>query len=1042
MLTKRKKQILDYIKKQIKQHDYSPTLEELAKHFKLAISTIHQHIDELKRDGYLDKLDNQPRTIQISKNKKSLDLMEIPLLGLIAAGQPIETYENKEIITVPKSEIGTGKHYALKVQGDSMIDEGIFDGDTIIIREQPTAEDGETIVAIIDENEATLKKLYREKNGFRLQPANQTMLPIYRKEVEIRGVVIRIIRNLENKKDKNTIDKINDNTLTYISLFSGGGVGCHGFSLENFQCIATVEIIKRRLEIQKYNNKCKYETGYIANDLRIKKTKEKIFSEIKLWENEQNIKGVDIIIATPPCQGMSVANHKKKNELNRNSLVVESIKLTKEINPKFFIFENVRAFLNTLCTDLDGKDKKIKKAIEINLAGQYNIEYRILNFKDYGNLSSRTRTLVIGVRKDLTNITPLELMPERKETKTLKGVIGNLKSLKDMGEIDKKDIYHNFRPYSKNMLKWIKDIKQGESAFDNIDPKKRPHKIVNGKIVYNQNKNGDKYKRCLWNKIAPCIHTRNDILASQSTIHPTDNRVFSIRELMKVMTIPDSFKWTRIPMAGLNNLSKEEKRKFLTKNEINIRQCIGEAIPTTIFKHIAYNIKKAVSQKQLGDKEIKYIIKKNNLINNKNLIEFIKKNIYNYNFTDLSKIAELTNSEREKNAAYYTNKDMCFSIIRDLPDSSHFKKLYILEPSVGTGNFLPLLIKKYENVDNVVIDVVDIDKNSLILLGLLLKKIEIPNNIKINFIHNDFLLHRFNKKYDIVIGNPPFGNAQYEKEFLNTYKKTLYNANTNNIFSYFLEKSLKLGNIITFIAPKSILSSPEFNRTRDLIENYNIKKIIDYGEKGFKGIKIETVSLIIENKKFSEKRNNIVKIESWIKDKIYYQNQNYIFDKKFPYWLIYRNDFFDQVTNKLQLGVFKVFRDRQITKKITKNSGKTRVIKSKNIISNGVKNITGYDSYLDSVEKLSVSKFLNKKVVIVPNLSYNPRATFLPLNSIVDGSAAILILNNNKIKITKEKLAYFNTDKFNNFYRIARNYGTRSLNIDTNSVFFWGLIKK
>jgi len=1041
MLTKKKKQIFEYIKKYIKRHDYSPSLEEMAEYFKLAISTIHQHIDELKRDGYLDKLDNQPRTIQISENKKSPDLVEIPLLGLIAAGQPIETYEeNQETITVPKSSIGTGKHYALKVQGDSMIDEGIFDGDSVIIREQPTAEDGETVVAIIDENEATLKKLYREKDRFRLQPANQTVLPIYRKEVEIRGIVIRIIRNLENQKD--AISKIDDNALTYISLFSGGGVGCHGFSLENFQCIATVEIIKRRLEIQKYNNKCRYETGYIADDLKLKKAKEKIFSEIKLWENEHNIKDVDVIIATPPCQGMSVANHKKKNELDRNSLVVESIKLTKEINPKFFIFENVRAFLNTFCTDLDGKDKKIKEVIETNLAGQYNIEYRILNFKDYGNLSSRTRTLVIGVRKDLTNITPLELMPKRKEAKTLKEVIGNLKSLKDMGEIDKEDIYHNFRPYSKNMLEWIKYIKQGQSAFDNNDPRKRPHKIANGKIVYNQNKNGDKYRRCLWNKVAPCIHTRNDILASQSTIHPTDNRVFSIRELMKVMTIPDSFKWTRDPVVELNKLSKEEKRKFLTKNEINIRQCIGEAIPTVIFKYIAYNIKKLISQKQLDDKEIRDVVKKNNLINNGNLIKFIKKNIDNYNFTDLSKIAELTNSEREKNAAYYTDKDICFSIIRDLPDDSHFKKLYILEPSVGTGNFLPLLIKKYENVDSVIIDVVDIDKKSLALLGLLLKKIEIPNNIKINFIHNDFLLHRFNKKYDIVIGNPPFGNAQYKREFLNMHRKTLYNANTNNIFSYFLEKSLKLGNITALVTPKSILSSPEFNKTRDLIENYNIKKITDHGEKGFKGIKIETISFIIENRKFDGGKNNTVKIESWIKNKTYYQNQNYIFDKKFPYWLIYRNVFFDRVTNHLQLGIFKAFRDRQITKKITKNSGKTRVIKSRNIISNGVRNIAGYDSYVDSVKKLNVGRFLNKKVVIAPNLSYNPRATFLPPNSIVDGSAAILILNNDKVKISKKKLAYFDTDEFYNFYRIARNHGTRSLNIDNNSVFFWGLIKK
>ncbi len=200
MLTKKKKQIFDYIKKFIKKHDYSPSIPEMARHFKLAVSTIHQHIDELKRGGYLDKLDNQPRTIQISENKKSRDLIEIPLLGLIAAGQPIEAIENPEIITIPKIQLSKyGEYYALKVQGDSMINDGIFDGDMVIVKKQKTADNGQTVVAIIDENEATLKRLYKEKGRIRLQPANQSILPIYRKEVEIRGIVVQIIRKLENE---------------------------------------------------------------------------------------------------------------------------------------------------------------------------------------------------------------------------------------------------------------------------------------------------------------------------------------------------------------------------------------------------------------------------------------------------------------------------------------------------------------------------------------------------------------------------------------------------------------------------------------------------------------------------------------------------------------------------------------------------------------------------------------------------------------------------------------------------------------------------
>ena len=112
----------------------------------------------------------------------------------------------------------------------------------------------------------------------------------------------------------------------------------------------------------------------------------------------------------------------------------------------------------------------------------------------------------------------------------------------EFGEISNDDIYHFFRVYPEHMRSWIHDLKEGESAFDQEDDNKKPHTIVDGKIKINANKTGDKYKRQFWNKVAPCIHTRNDQLASQNTIHPSDDRVFSIRELMNIMTIPKSFK--------------------------------------------------------------------------------------------------------------------------------------------------------------------------------------------------------------------------------------------------------------------------------------------------------------------------------------------------------------------------------------------------------------------------------------------------------------------------------------------------------------------
>ena len=215
--------------------------------------------------------------------------------------------------------------------------------------------------------------------------------------------------------------------------------------------------------------------------------------------------------------------------------------------------------------ELIGKDKN--EAIELNLGGEYNIHYQVINFKNYGNPSSRTRTLVLGVRKDLQEVTPLDFMPELHKEKTLREVIGGFKSLGEMGQVDKNDIYHNFRPYAERMLYWIKNTKEGESAFDNEDPKRRPHSIKNGKVIFNVKKNGDKYSRCFWDRPCPCVHTRNDIFASQATIHPSDNRVFSIRELMRLMTIPDSFRWAEALEQDLNLLSIEEKRKFLKKEE-------------------------------------------------------------------------------------------------------------------------------------------------------------------------------------------------------------------------------------------------------------------------------------------------------------------------------------------------------------------------------------------------------------------------------------------------------------------------------------------
>lgn len=824
--------------------------------------------------------------------------------------------------------------------------------------------------------------------------------------------------------------------LTYISLFSSAGIGCYGFKKENFKCIATNEYLEKRIKIQKYNNKCEFDSGYIQGDLSLKDTQDKIYKELE----KNSITDLDVLIATPPCQGMSVANHKKNNEIKRNSLVVESIKMVKNIKPKFFIFENVRAFLNTICTDIDNVDRSIGEAIFLNLNGTYNILHQVINFKDYGSQSSRTRTLVIGVRKDLINISPYQIFPSYQNAKTLRELIFNLKPLKNMGEICENDIFHSYRSFDIKMLPWIENIKEGESAFDNLEENRIPHKVVDNKIVINKNKNGDKYSRWYWDKVAPCIHTRNDILASQNTIHPSDNRVFSIRELMLMMTIPDDFKWSDISFEDLNKLSESEKRKFLKQEELNIRHCIGEAVPTKIFQQIAYNIKETLNQKNLSINEINKIVNEYNLQHLDKLKAFLQDNPLKYNVNTLYNIAELSNINRSETKAYFTREDIAFNIISKLPDFDEKKSIKILEPSVGIGNFLPLLFEKYKTIPSVTLDVLDIDENSLNILKLLLNKIGIPKNFTINFINDDFLLWQNESCYDLIIGNPPYGKVTNKKSKLEAYKLNSENKNTNNLFAFFIEKSIKLSKYVSFIIPKSLINAPEFNKTRDILENCNIYHLTDYGEKAFKGIKIETISFLLDT--FKKEKFENLKIESYITNSSFYQKKDYIFSKKFPYWLIYRNPFFDKIAQKMQLDIFEAFRDRQITKKHTLSSGKIRVLKSRNIENNSIKSIKDYDCFINEIDNFAISKYLNQNdIVLVPNLTYYPRATFLPKNSIADGSVAILKAKNG-FEVKKEHLEYFSTKEFTEYYKIARNMGTRSLNIDNNSAKFFGLLKE
>ena len=618
------------------------------------------------------------------------------------------------------------------------------------------------------------------------------------------------------------------------------------------------------------------------------------------------------MIATPPCQGMSVANHKKKEqEIIRNSLVVESIKIIKKVRPRFFVLENVPAFMKTICTDIDGVNKPISEAIQNNLGGFYSYIAQLINFKNYGACSSRQRTVVIGVANDYADeISPMELFPDFFEEKTLRDVIGGLPALKEFGEIDHTDIYHSFRMYPEHMREWIMDLDEGESAFDNEDDKKKTHQIKDGKLIINQQKNGDKYRRQIWDKVGPCIHTRNDQLASQNTIRPEDDRVFSIRELMLMMTVPHDFKWVDQSFDDLNQMSLTDKRKFLKKEEIKIRQSLGEAVPTVIFQQIAHKMKAVLQNPPLSTAEINKIVSGRAFNNTEELIEFINKNPLNLPISALSRIAELSNTKRTDKAAFFTSKSLITEMMKNLPVIEK-KKVKILEPSVGVGNFIPLIIEKFKDKD-VELDLVDIDADNMEVLNAILGKYNIPENIKIRYIVDDFLLHSFEEMYDYVIGNLPFFKMKSSDKLLSKYKEAAINKETTNICSFFLDKAELIGNYVMLVFPKFLLNTPEFEETRTYISKKAVECIIDFGEKGFPGVLIETIAIFINNMA----KPNKTRVFSYPRQIRLLQKQKYILDNKLPYWIIYRNEKFDEELKKLKFDVFTVFRDRQIKNRV------------------------------------------------------------------------------------------------------------------------------
>lgn len=818
------------------------------------------------------------------------------------------------------------------------------------------------------------------------------------------------------KKTKRTADEIigalhQHPMRTYISLFSSAGVGCYGFKQNGYECIATCELLNERLNVQRANNKCRLESGYICGDMTTDETKARLFKEIQRWRDDYKIEDVDVVFATPPCQGMSTANCKKNNqEQVRNSLVVEAIKVIHDVNPKIFIFENVRSFMKTTCTDISGVDMSIKESIYTNLSENYYIFSKVLNFKDYGVPSSRPRTIVVGTRRDLKNISPLNIFPRREEEITLRESIGNLNPL-GYGERDALDPFHFARVYDAYMEEWIAPLREGQSAFEN-PVHLRPYKLDKdgNRVTLKGGEMGNKFRRLRWDSPCSCIATRNDQLASNDTIHPRDNRVLSIRELMILMTIPRNFKWSLDDDA----LTPDGAAEYLSTNELNIRRCIGEAVPTHIIETLSKNVDIMLTFNEFVDSyEEDYLEAYMQDME-------IRNNFYIDTFLKEQAIADAKDS-----GSFYTPQCVVFDAIKDLDINK--KQIRILEPSVGLGAFIPQLCALFSDKDSIVIDAVEIDATTLASLKESIQKIELGTNVAINYICSDFLEYPITESYDAVVTNPPYANSKKK------YPEVCQGLKLKNLFGLFLNKIYNIADNIVCVIPKNFVMADEFEPIRKKYQTYPLVSVCDFGVKFFKKVFVEILSL-----HFSKKYKGSLLVRDYVNNEYYIHPQKYIYHNHV--WLLYRNDFFDKFIQTMQLDVYKSFRDRQITNSMLSNSGKIRVLRSKNIQDDGsIINKDGYDKYIDDVSKFQIGRYLNKKPIIMVNFTYNTRATILPDNMIPNGSIAILTP---KVSVYPEDLSFYSSNEFRAYYEIVKSKSRFTLNIDESSLYYIGIKNK
>ena len=249
-----------------------------------------------------------------------------------------------------------------------------------------------------------------------------------------------------------------------------------------------------------------------------------------------------------------------------------------------------------------------------------------------------------------------------------------------------------------------------------------------------------------------------------------------------------------------------------------------------------------------------------------------------------------------------------------------------------------------------------------------------------------------------------------------------------------MDKCVPIAQEIALVIPKTFLMTPEFNNLRKQYEQFSIVSIVDYGVNYFKNVFIEIMSI-----HFKRDFKGDIYIENKREHDVRHVKQRYIFHTK--HWILYRDDWFDNYIKSLCLDIFDFYRDRQITNKYLSSKGKIRVLRSKNILDNGeIVDIENYDKYIDNIDGFNIKKYMNCKHIIMTNFTYNTRATFLPDDTAVNGSLAVLLQKKANL-IRDIDLQLYSTDDFRRYYAIVKNKSKFTINIDSNSVYYIGVKK-